>query len=360
LAGLPPAAGVAPTAPKEDIDSLLRVEPVALELGLALIRFAEGGHSSPLLRRIAGMRRQIVADLGFVVPPVRVTDSLALAALEYVITLRGAEAARFTLVPSSVLLIPAAGKPLPQSARPTKEPAFGYDAFWVREIDAEAARVAGHTIVDPLSIICTHLAEILRRNAHELLSRQDTKRFLDRVAEEHPRVVEDSVPKLLSLACLQRILQNLLRERVPIRDGSRIVESVSEAATISKNPTLLTEVVRQSLCRSVVKPHLTPDGTLAAAFLESSLEHVIEHAVEHQELSSYCNLAPQDARKVIDAVRSATARYGANMVILTSGSVRFFLRQLLEAQFPSLAVLAQAEIPVGVRVVSIGTIGGSE
>jgi flagellar biosynthesis protein FlhA len=357
-AELPAAA--TPATPKEDIDALMRIEPVALELGLALIRFAEGGHSSPLLRRIAGMRRQIVADLGFVVPPVRVTDSLSLGALEYVITLRGAEAARFTLTPTSVLLIPAPGKPLPQSSRPTKEPAFGFDAFWIREIDAESARLAGHTIVDPLSIICTHLAEVLRRNAYELLSRQDTKRFLDRVAEEHPRVVEDSVPKLVSLACLQRVLQNLLRERVSIRDGSRIVESVSEAAVISRNPTLLTEVVRQSISRSIVKPQLTAEGTLTAAFLDPAIERLIEGSIDHQELASYCNLGPQDVRKVVDAVRQAAARHGTNLVILTCGSVRFFLRQLIEAQFPNVTVLSQSEIPAGVRVVSLGTVGGND
>jgi flagellar biosynthesis protein FlhA len=356
-AAAPPKA---PTNQKEDIDSLLRVEPVALELGLGLIRFADGGQASPLLRRIAGMRRQIASDLGFVIPPVRVTDSLSLGALEYVITLRGAEASRFTLAPSSVLLIPAPGKPLPQGGRATKEPAFGFDAFWVPEVEAERARLAGHTVVDPLSVICTHLAEVLRRNAHELLSRQDTKRFLDRVAEEHPRVVEDSVPKLLSLACLQRVLQNLLRERVPVRDGSRILESLGEAAAICKNPTLLTEVVRRALARSIVKPHLTADGTLTVLFVDSALENLIEHAVEHQEVTSYCNLGPQDVRSIVDAVRTASGRHGTNFVILTNGNLRFFLRQYIEAQCPNITVISHGEVPAGVRIVSLGTIGGSE
>jgi flagellar biosynthesis protein FlhA len=201
---------------------------------------------------------------------------------------------------------------------------------------------------------------VLRRNAHELLARQDTKKYLDRVAEEHPRVVEDSVPNLLSLACVQRVLQNLLRERVPIRDGSRILESLSEAAAICKNPTLLTEVVRRALARSIIKPHLTNDGTVAAVFVDPALENTIERAIEHQETTSYCNLGPKEVRAVVDAVRAAVNRHGASFVIVTNGNVRFFLRQYIEAQFPAITVISHGEVPAGVRIVALGTIGGNE
>ncbi|MGH9663582.1 MAG: FHIPEP family type III secretion protein, partial [Bryobacteraceae bacterium] len=207
--------GPAPT--KENLETLLRVEPLAVEVGLGLVKLVEGAQNSPLLRRISGIRRQLATELGYLLPPVRVTDNLSLKVTEYVILLKGVEVARFELRQNCELAIHP-GKPSAQiDGTPTREPAFGIPAVWVPAEAAEKARRSGYTVVDSVSVLGTHLAEVIRRNAHELFSRQDAKKLLDRVSEENPKVVEDLVPKLLSLAVVQKVLQNLLRERVSIR-----------------------------------------------------------------------------------------------------------------------------------------------
>ena len=356
LATLEPAQ-VAP--PKEDLEALLHVEPLAVELGLGLVKFAEGGTNSPLLRRISAIRKQMTTELGYILPPVRVTDNLAIKAREYAVLVRGTEVARFELPPNSVLVIvPPDGSP-PAKGTATKEPAFGIDAYWVPNEHSESARASGCTVVDPLSVLGTHLSELSRRYTHELFTRQDAKRLLDRVGEENPRAVEDLVPKLLALSTVQRVLQNLLRERVPIRDGVAILESLSEAATVSRNPILLTEYVRQALRRSVVKPFVTPDGNLPALLLDGSLEREIEQAVEHQEVISHCNLAPHQVRTLIEAAKLAVQRQGSSFALLTSAGARYFLRQILEGQFPGISVLSHGEIPAGAKVIALGRLGGS-
>jgi flagellar biosynthesis protein FlhA len=352
------AEPAAATAPKENLEALLHVEPLAVELGLGLVKFAEGGTNSPLLRRIAAIRRQMTTELGYILPPVRVTDNLSLKAREYAVLVRGTEVAHFELPPNSVLVIPAPdGKP-PVHGTATKEPAFGIEAYWVPNEYSEGARASGCTVVDSLSVLGTHLSELSRRYTHELFTRQDAKRLLDRVAEDNPRAVEDLVPKLLPLATVQRVLQNLLRERVPIRDGVAILESLSEAAAITRNPILLTEYVRQALRRSVVKPFVSSDGNLPALIVEGSLERTIEQAVEHQEATSHCNLPPHQVRTLIEAAKAAVARHGSSFALLTSAGARFFLRQILESQFPGISVLSHGEIPAGAKVIALGNFGG--
>jgi flagellar biosynthesis protein FlhA len=346
-------------APKENLEALLHVEPLAVELGLGLVKFAEGGTNSPLLRRISAIRRQMTTELGYILPPVRVTDNLSLNAREYTVLVRGTEVARFELPPNSVLVIlPPDGKP-PAQGTATKEPAFGIDAYWTPSEHSESARAAGCTVVDPLSVLGTHLSELSRRYTHELFTRQDAKRLLDRVGEDNPRAVEDLVPKLLPLSTVQRVLQNLLRERVPIRDGVVILESLSEAAPVTRNPILLTEYIRQALRRSVVKPYLSSDGNLPALLVEGSVERTIEEAVEHQEAVSHCNLAPNQVRVLIEAAKSAVQRHGSSFALLTSAGARYFLRQILENQFPGISVLSHGEIPAGAKVIALGNFGGN-
>ena len=346
-------------APKENLEALLHVEPLAVELGLGLVKFAEGGTGSPLLRRISAIRRQMATELGYILPPVRVTDNLSLKAREYAVLVRGTEVARFELPPNSVLVIlPPEGKP-PAQGTATREPAFGIDAYWVPGEHSESARAAGCTVVDPLSVLGTHLSELSRRYTHELFTRQDAKRLLDRVGEDNPRAVEDLVPKLLPLSTVQRVLQNLLRERVPIRDGVAILESLSEAAPVTRNPILLTEYIRQALRRSVVKPYLSSDGNLPALLVEGSVERTIEEAVEHQEAISHCNLAPNQVRVLIEAAKSAVQRHGSSFALLTSAGARYFLRQILENQFPGINVLSHGEIPAGAKVIALGNFGGN-
>ena len=204
------------------MESLLRVEPLAIEVGLGLIGLVEGAQDSPLLRRISAIRRQLAGDLGYLLAPVRVTDNLALRSREYVISLKGVEISRYELPQGCELAIPTGAASTPIDGQTTRDPAFGMNALWIPTERSERARQAGYTVVDGVSVLGTHLSELIRRYAHELFSRQDAKRLLDRVAVEHPKVVEDVVPKLLPLSTVQRVLQNLLRERVSIRDAVSI------------------------------------------------------------------------------------------------------------------------------------------
>jgi len=347
------APAAAPPPPRENLEALLKVESIAVELGLGLVRLVEGGQNSPLLRRIAAIRRQLALDLGYLLPPVRVTDNLSLRSREYVILIKGVEVARYDM-PQGMELAIHSGQPAAAiEGLATREPAFGIPAVWIRPDQLEAARAAGYTVVDAISIIGTHLAELIRSHAHELFSRQDAKKLLDRVAEENPRVVEDLVPKLLPLATVQRVLQNLLRERVSIRDGVSILEALGEAAQITRNPVLLTEFVRQAIRRVVVKPYLNQAGDLPAYFLDPAIEQEIEGAVEHGEYASHIHLSPQRMRAILERIRQAVGSPEGPAVMVVSSGARYFLRQMLEHSVPNLHVLAHSEIPQGVRVVSL-------
>ncbi len=344
------------TAAKDNIESLLRVEPLAIEVGLGLVGMVEGAENSPLLRRISSIRRQLATDLGYVLPAVRVADNLSLRAREYAIQLKGVEISRYELPQASELAIPM-GPPDPSlQGIATREPAFGINALWIPAHRAERARNAGYTVVDGVSVLGTHLSELIRRYAYELFSRQETKKLLDRVAAENPKLVEDLVPKLLPMAIIQRVLQNLLRERVSIRDASSILEALAEAGATTRNPVLLTEYVRQCLRRAIVKPYLARTGELAAWFVDPSIERSVESAVEHGEQNSHLTLAPQAIRDILNRISSRIPAAEAPVVAITSSGARYFLRQIVEPTVPNLIFLAHNEIPPGQRVQSLGNL----
>ena len=350
----PEPSAAAPAS--QNLESLLKVEPLAVEVGLGLVKLVEGAQNSPLLRRIAGLRRQLAGDIGYLLPPVRVTDNMARGVGEYAILVKGVEVAKFELPPGRDLAI-YPGKNAPSiDGIPTREPAFGIPALWIPAESGEKAREAGYTVVDAVSVLGTHLAEVIRRHAHELFCRQDAKKLLDRVAEENPKVVEDLVPKLLPLATVQRVLQNLLRERVSIRDAVSILESLGEAGGMTRNPVLLTEYVRQAIRRMVVKPYLNSAGELATWVIDARLEQGVESAVEHAENNSHLNLAPDKIRQILDRVSQVAVDASSPVVLLAGSGSRFFLRQIVEARYGNVAVLAHSEIPAGVRVVSLGVI----
>jgi len=343
-------------AAKENLEALLRVEPLAVEVGLGLVRLVEGGQNSILLRRIAAIRRQLAAESGYVLPPVRVNDNLSLRAREYSILLKGAEVARFELRQGFELAISAGPGTRQIEGIATREPAFGIPATWIRQDQTDAARTAGYTVVDAPNVMGTHLAEVIRRHAHELFTRQDAKKLLDRVAEEHPKVVEDLVPKLMPLVTAQKVLQNLLRERVSIRDGVTILEALGEAASVTRNPVLLTEYVRQALGRTIVKPYLNAAGELAAYFFDPAIERTVEGGVEHGEHSSHLTLSPQKIREILDRLGRVAGSVEGPMVSVAGSGSRYFLRQVAEASFTNLTVLSHSEIPAGTKVVSLGVI----
>ncbi len=345
-----------PAPAKENLENLMRVEPLAVEVGLGLVKFVEGGQNSPLLRRISGIRRQMATELGFMLPPVRVLDNLTLKVREYVVLLKGTEIARFELPQNCELAIHPGKATQPLDGIATRDPAFGIPAVWISSERAEQARALGYTVVDSVSVLGTHLSELTRRHAYELFSRQDAKKLLDRVAEEQPKVVEDLVPKLLQLAVVQKVFQNLLRERVSIRDSASVLESLGEAAAITKNGILLTEYVRQGIRRMVAKPYLNSAGDLPAYFVDPSIEQVIESAVEHGEFTSHLNLPPQRIREILDRFSKVLGQGDTPVVAVASSGARFFLRQIVEGSLQNLSILSHSEIPTGVRVLSLGVI----
>lgn len=353
----PPPGAAKPAGPvKENIEALLKVEPLAIEVGLGLVQLVEGGQDSPLLRRIASIRRQLATDLGYVLPAVRVNDNLQLRAREYIVLLKGVEVARYELPHGCELAIPAGPGDVAIEGQPTREPAFGMKALWIPAERSERARNCGYTVVDPVSVLGTHLSEVIRRHAHELFSRQDAKKVMDRVAAEHPKVIEDLVPKLLSLAMVQKVMQNLLRERVSIRDAVSVLEALGEAAAATRNPILMTEYVRQSIRRSVVKPYINRTGELAAWFLDPVIEQAVESAVEHGEQNSHLALPPQVIRDILNRIAARITSPETPLVAITSSNARYFLRQIVEPTLPNLFFLAHNEIPPGLRVQSLGNI----
>jgi flagellar biosynthesis protein FlhA len=356
LTAAPTADAAKPAGAKDNVESLLRVEPLAIEVGLGLIGLVEGAQESPLLRRISAIRRQLAGDLGYLLAPVRVTDNLSLRSREYVISMKGVEISRYELPQGCELAIPTSAASAPIEGQATRDPAFGMSAFWIPSDRAERARHSGYTVVDSVSVLGTHLSELIRRYAHELFSRQDAKRLLDRVAVEHPKVVEDVVPKLLPLSTVQRVLQNLLRERVPIRDAVSILEALGEAGGSTRNPVLLTEYVRQSIRRAVVRPYLNRAGDLPAWFVDPSIEQAVESAIEHGEQNSHISLAPQQIRDLLNRISARVQQPETPIVAITSSGARYFLRQLAEPTLPNLFFLAHNEVPPGLRVQSLGNL----
>ena len=342
---------------KENIETLLQVDPLTVEVGLGLVKLVDGGPNSALLQRIAAIRKSLAGQLGYFLPPVKVNDNITLRSREYAILIKGVEIARYELAPGQELAIPSGGVDPSIEGKPTKDPAFGLAALWIPTERAPLARSRGYTVVDDVSVLGTHLSEVVRRHAHELFSRQDTKNFCDRVSQSNPKVVEDLVPKMLSYAVIQRVLQNLLRERVPIRDGVTILEALSEAAQMTKNPILLTEYVRQAIRRVIVKSHLNAQGEIPAYLVEPSTEQAVESAVEHSEHNSVLGLAPQAARDFVTRLTRKLERPDTPAIVLTNPGARYFLKQLLETAFPDVAVLSHSELPPEIRVKSLGWIG---
>jgi len=341
--------------PKDAADALTKIEPLAVEVGMGLVNLVEAGQDSPLLQRIAGIRRQLASQLGYLLPPVKVRDNINLSARQYSVLLRGVEIAQYELPQGHELAVPGGAPDPALQGKPTHDPAFGLPAMWIRPDQVNRARSSGYTVVDSVSVITTHLTELVRKYSSELFTRQDTKNFCDRVAQDNPKVVEDLVPKLLPLVTIQRVLQNMLRERLPIRDGAGILEALGEAAQTTKNPVLLTEFVRQSIRRSIVKPHLNGPGEMPAYFLDPAIERQIEQAVEHSELNSILTLSPEAIRDISTRIERRIDK-NQTAVIVTSFGARHFLRQIVEASLPGVSVISHNEIPREIRVRSLGVI----
>ena len=340
----------------EKIESLLKLDMLALEVGYGLIPLVSGGGS--FLARVREIRRQIALDLGIIVPPVHVTDNLQLAPREYAIMLKGGRIAHGEIYPEGFLAINPGTVRESIDGIATTDPAFGMPAVWIRRSeDRDRALAAGYTVVDPTTVICTHLAEIIKRNAPELLGRQETRALLDSLGETHPKTVEEATPKVLSLGEVQRVLQNLLRERVPIRDLATILEAITDAGSLTHDVNALTEAARSALARTICNNLSNERGELIVLSLDPRLEHDFADRLGLLGGAPTQAIEPEFGRMILEKIEAAAqAAVLSQPIVLCSAAVRPHLRRLTERFLPDLSVLAHGEIAPNVRLVSMGTV----
>ncbi len=356
----PPAVVVEPVTPpalpapssEAPLDAL-RVETMELEVGYGLVGLVEGSAGGGLVERIGLIRRQIAQELGLIVPTVRIRDDLVLEPNAYVIKLRGSEIARSQVDPAKLLCMDPNGGELAVDGIPTLEPVFNLPAAWIGLADRERAESLGYTVVDAPSVLATHLAETIRRHAHEILGRQETQQLLDGLKTDQPGLVEELVPNVVTVGDIQKVLQGLLRERLPIRDLATILDAVADAARSTKEPVFLTEAVRHALARSISMRYRAPDGSLHAAALAPGLDTRLGGSVMVQPGYVGLELPGTDSRALLEsldrAVRSLTAQRYQPIVLCTT-RVRLALRNLTARQLPQLVVLSYEEILPSVPV----------
>ncbi|HXD55619.1 MAG TPA: flagellar biosynthesis protein FlhA [Solirubrobacteraceae bacterium] len=348
-----PAAGGEPI-------SEVGVDALELAIGFGLVPLVEGGGTgSALLRRVSMVRRQIAGELGIVIPRVRIHDELGMESHEYVIKIRGSEVARGRIMPGHLLAMNPGDALGTLNGIPTREPAFGLEAVWVHESSRAEAESLGYTVVDPESVIVTHLTETIRSHAAELLTRQDVRTLLDRLKETNAAVVEEVVPDALSLGEIQRVLQSLLGEGVAIRDLGTIVEAIGDKARTTRDTSLLSEYARQALGRAITAPHLDEQLRLQAITLDPAIEQEVSTSITQTTDGEYLAMEPSRAQAIVTALRAQVehaSALGARPVVLCSARIRRHLRRLIAQAQPHLAVCSYNEIAPGVNVETIGVI----
>jgi len=344
---------------KESIEELLRIDPLEIEIGYGLIPLVDTSQGGDVLERITLTRRQLALELGIVVPPIRVRDNIQLEPNNYRIKIRGMEVAKGELMLKQYLAMDTGMVEKPLKGIKTKDPAFGLPAIWIKEEEREEAEKAGYVVVNASSVFITHLTEVIRSHAYELLGRQEVKNLLDNIQQDYPAVVEELVPNLLSLGEVQKVLQNLLKERVSIRDLLTILETLADWASQTKNIDILTEYVRQSLARTISKQYQNEQGEMWVITLDPHLEQELSQAIEHKEKSSYIRLDPSIIQKIIDRLSPLVKKaisFQREPIVLCSSGVRVFFKRVVEKFIPSLVVLSYNEIVSEVKVKTVGVL----
>ncbi|MDX2191754.1 MAG: flagellar biosynthesis protein FlhA [Gemmatimonadales bacterium] len=348
----------ATTDPQAHMKELLHVEPLELEVGYALVPLVDGAQGGDLLQRIGIMRKQVGMELGIVVPAARIRDNIQLAGTEYLIRMRGVRVAGGEVMPRFVLALDVSGSGLRLDGVPTTDPSFGIPAFWIapeRRLEAEAA---GFSVVEPPTVLATHVMETIRRQAAELLSRQAVREMLDALKETHPALVEDVTPGKLSLGAVHRVLQRLLREGVPVRDLVRILESLSDAADTTKDPEQLTEWVRRALGSTIAQLHVEGDGTVRGITLGPRLEAALMQLFSGRPAPGAPPLDPDQLAGVmreLDTLAERVKRDGVARPVITPPALRAGVRRLLEPVLPSVPVVSMGELPTQTPVQSLAT-----
>lgn len=349
----------------ERVESILPLDIMELEVGYELIPLVDADRNGELLDRIKSVRRQFALEMGFIVPPLHIRDNLQLKPSEYAILIKGVEVTRGSVMVGKFLAMSPGKTEQELSGVKTQEPTFGLPAIWINASAKQEAQVAGYTVVDPATVITTHIKETIKRNAHDLLGRQEVQALLDKFKETNPKVIEELIPNLMSLGKLQKVLQNLLKEQVSIRDLRTILETLADYAPKIDDQDMLTEYVRQALARPISKQYVAKDGSLSVLTLDKQVEEIIQGSIQKTDINSFLALEPTVAEKILlkikEAVETVTPRTETVPVLLASPFVRIYLRRLTERFLPDLVVLSHNEVvsTVQIKTLKVVTLNGS-
>ncbi|GAE29263.1 flagellar biosynthesis protein FlhA [Halalkalibacter hemicellulosilyticus] len=345
----------------ESVVNLLQIDPIEFEFGYGLIPLADANQGGDLLDRVVMIRRQMALELGMIVPVIRIRDNIQLQPNEYTIKIKGNEIAKGELLLDHYMAMSPGVEDESIVGIETVEPAFGMPALWIGEEMKEQAELSGYTVVDPPSVVSTHLTEVVKRHAHELLGREETKQLVDHLKETYPALVEEVTPSSLSTGEIQKVLTNLLRENVSIRNLPTIFETMADYGSMTKDMDLLTEYVRQSLSRQISKQMTTPGEPLYVVTLSGTIEKKIADSIQQTEHGNFLAMDPNESQRILESAASETdrlAQMGQTSVILCSPAVRMYVRQLIERYLPQVPVLSYNELEADIEVQSVGVVNG--
>ena len=343
----------------EPVEHLLMIDPLELEVGYGLISLVDREQGGKFLDRVRSIRRQFAVEMGMIVPPIHIRDNLQLNSSEYQILLKGVRIAGAELMVNHYLAMDPGDAARKIEGIETKEPAFNIPACWIPESKKEEAKLAGYTVVDDATIMATHLTEVLRKHASELLGRQEVQNLLDNLSKTYPKAVEELVPNLLSLGAVQKVLQNLLGERISIRDLLTIIETLADCAPMTKDPDLLTEYVRNKMSRAFISPHIGGDGYLKLITMSQDVESILLKGIQKTDHGSYLSVDPNIADSIISSIKKeAEKAMSKNIqpILLTTPVIRRHLRKMIEYFVPSLMVLSQSELLNDIGFKAIGKV----
>ncbi|GIP46652.1 Flagellar biosynthesis protein FlhA [compost metagenome] len=343
----------------ESVINLLQVDPIEFEFGYGLIPLADTGQGGDLLDRIIMIRRQCALELGLVVPVIRIRDNIQLKPNEYVIKIKGNVVGGGELLLNHYLAMSPGMDDDTITGIETREPAFGLPALWIDEATKDRAELSGYTVVDPPSVVATHLTELIKKHAHELLGRQETKALVDNLKENYAVLVDELIPSVLSIGDVQKVLAKLLKEKISIRDMVTIFETLADYGTYTKDPEVLTEYVRQALSRQITQQFTQPGETMRVITVGPTLEKKIAESVQQTEQGSYLALDPASTQTVFQKLTEQINRLvqtGHQPILLTSPTIRMYLRQVIERSMQDIPVLSYSELEPNVEIQSVGVV----
>ena len=344
----------------EKVESILPLDVMELEVGYELIPLVDADRNGELLERIKSIRRQFALEMGFIVPPLHIRDNLQLKSNEYAVLIKGVDIARGSIMMGRILAMNPGTTDREIDGISTTEPTFGLPAVWVPSSKKQEAQMAGYTVVDPATVITTHIKETIKRHAHEIMGRQETQALLEKFKETNPKVVEELIPNALTLGKVQRVFQNLLREQISIRDLRTILEKLSDYASLSQDPDVLIEYVRQGLARPITKQYQSNDGTLSVMTLDRGIEDAIEGSIQRSEGGAFLALEPNVAERFLTRLKAMIENITPNIetspVLLASPGLRMHIRKFTERFLPELVVISHSEVASSVQIKNLGVV----